>query len=261
MALQNYRMKVVIIGSGNVATVLGGRLFESGHAILQVVARRPEAAAGLARQWDAGCTTEWTELRPDADIYIVAISDKAVADLPAMVQLPGRLVVHTAGAVPLRALAGVSERCGVLYPLQSLRSEIRPFPEFPLLIDAIDPDDLERIASLAQSISRQVQRADDAYRLKCHVAAVAVNNFSNFLYTLADDFCERERIDFGLLQPLIRETAARLAHYSPREVQTGPAIRGDAGTTHRHLEMLADYPQLKALYELFSAEIAAYYRN
>lgn len=254
-------MKVVIIGSGNVATVIGSRLHAAGHAILQVVARRPEAAAGLARQWETGYTTDWTELRGDADIYIVSISDRAVAELSAVVQLPGRLVVHTAGAVPMRALAGVSERRGVFYPLQSLRSEIRPFPEFPLLIDAVDPEDLELIASLARSISRQVEQADDAYRLKCHVAAVAVNNFSNFIYTLTNDFCERERIDFGLLQPMIRETAARLEHYPPRTTQTGPAIRGDAGTMHRHLEMLTDYPQLKALYELFSAEIAAYYRN
>jgi hypothetical protein len=93
------------------------------------------------------------------------------------------------------------------------------------------------------------------------VAAVLVNNFGNFLYTLANDLCDRERIDFGLLQPIIRETAARLEHYAPRDVQTGPAIRGDAETMRRHLELLADFPQIKVLYELFSIQIAAYYRN
>jgi predicted short-subunit dehydrogenase-like oxidoreductase (DUF2520 family) len=261
MELQNYRMKVVIIGSGNVATVLGGKLFAAGHAIRQVVARRPEAAVTLAREWRTGYTTEWAEVLQDADLYIVSISDKAVAGLSAMLRLPGRLVVHTAGAVPLQALAGVSARCGVLYPLQSLRSEIRPFPEFPLLIDAVDPDDLETIDSLARSISPQVQRADDAYRLKCHVAAVVVNNFGNYLFTLVDDFCTRERIDFRLLLPIILETAARLEHYPPRAVQTGPAIRGDEETMRRHLELLADHPRIKTLYALFSAQIAAYFGN
>jgi predicted short-subunit dehydrogenase-like oxidoreductase (DUF2520 family) len=254
-------MKVVIIGSGNVATVMGGKIAAAGHAILQVMARRPEAAADLARQWDTSYTTEWAQVRRDADLYLIAVSDKAVPGLSAVLQLPGRLVVHTAGAVPLQALRGVSDRCGVLYPLQSLRREIRPFPEFPLLVDAADADDLEQIASLAQTISRQVQRADDAYRLKCHVAAVMVNNFTNFLYTLANDLCAREGVDFSLLQPIIRETAARLEYYAPGEVQTGPAVRGDVETMRRHLGLLAGYPQLKALYERFSAEIAAYYRN
>jgi hypothetical protein len=106
-----------------------------------------------------------------------------------------------------------------------------------------------------------VQRADDVYRLKCHVAAVLVNNFGNFLYTLANDLCDRERIDFSLLLPLIHETAARVEQYPPREVQTGAAIRGDGETMRRHLELLAGYPSISALYELFSAQIAAYYRN
>lgn len=254
-------MKVVIIGSGNVATVMGGKIAAAGHEIVQVVARRREAADVLGREWGAEAIAEWDAVRRDAELYIVSVSDRAIAGLPAVIQLPGRLVVHTAGAVPLRALTGVSERCGVLYPLQSLRKEIRPFPEFPLLIDARDAADLAILQTFAQSIARQVQRADDAYRLKCHVAAVLVNNFGNFLYTLADDFCTREKIDFGLLQPIIRETGARLEHYPPRAVQTGPAIRGDAGTMQRHLELLAGYPQLSALYELFSAQIAAYFRN
>ena len=254
-------MKVVIIGSGNVATVIGGKIAAAGHTILQVVARRQEAADALGREWGAEAVAEWEAVRRDADLYIVSVSDRAIAGLPAVLQLPGRLVVHTAGAVPLKALAGVSARCGVLYPLQSLRSEIRPFPEFPLLIDAQEPDDLSLLETFARSIARQVEHADDAYRLKCHVAAVLVNNFGNFLYTLADDLCRREGIDFSLLKPIIKETAARLDHYPPGDVQTGPAIRGDAGTMERHLRVLADYPQIKALYELFSMQIAAYYRN
>lgn len=261
MSVQNYAMKVVIIGSGNVATVMGTAIVAAGHTILQVVGRRPEAAAALGREWDAQGITDWAAVRRDAELYIVSVSDRAIPGLSAVWRLPGRLVVHTAGAVPLRALTDVSPRCGVLYPLQSMRKEIRPFPEFPLLIDAVDPGDLTLLETFARSISAQVQRADDAYRLRCHVAAVLVNNFANFLFTLAHDYCDRERIDFGLLRPIIDETAARLEHYPPRQVQTGPAIRGDEATMQRHLELLAGYPSIKALYELFSAQIAAYFRN
>ncbi|WP_188927906.1 Rossmann-like and DUF2520 domain-containing protein [Puia dinghuensis] len=254
-------MTVVIIGSGNVATVMGNRIVAAGHTILQVAARREEAAARLAGEWGCGYTTRLSAIAAGADIYIVALSDQATLELEQVLSLPDRLVVHTAGAVPRAALLAVSERSGVLYPLQSLRKEIRPFPEFPLLIDANREADLPVIEAFARTISRQVQRADDGMRLKLHVAAVFANNFTNYLYTLAADFCRQEQIDFALLLPIIRETAERIGHYPPREVQTGPAVRGDHATMERHLQLLNNYNNMSELYRLFSARIEEYYKG
>jgi predicted short-subunit dehydrogenase-like oxidoreductase (DUF2520 family) len=261
MALQTYKMKVVIIGSGNVATVLGGKIAAAGHTILQVVARREEAAARLAAAWGCGFAMDWAEIDKGAEGYLVALSDTALPEFGKRVRLSGRLVLHTAGAVPGKLLRAVSDHCGVLYPLQSLRREIRPFPEFPLLIDAEDPADLPVIEAFARTLARQVQRADDALRLKLHVAAVVINNFGNFLYTLAADFCRQEGLEFKLLLPLIRETAGRLEEYAPADVQTGPAIRGDAGTMDKHLEIITNYKDLSELYRLFSIQLETYYRQ
>jgi predicted short-subunit dehydrogenase-like oxidoreductase (DUF2520 family) len=252
-------MKVVIIGSGNVATVMGSRIVAAGHELLQAVARREDAAALLAKEWGCGYTTRWEEIDQGADIYILSLSDRGLRGLDTVLSLPGRLVVHTAGAVPGSVLRGVSNHCGVLYPLQSLRKEIRPFPEFPLLIDADHAEDLAVIEGFARTIARQVERADDATRLKLHVAAILANNFTNYLYTLASDFCRQEQIDFQLLLPLIRETAERLERYPPREVQTGPAIRGDRETVERHLEVLANYGRIRELYKLLTISIEDYY--
>ena len=254
-------IKVVIIGSGNVATVMGSRIVSAGHRIVQVVARTPEAAAPLAHVWECACTTEWSGIDPAAGLYIFALSDRALTAVAETVRLPGRLVVHTAGAAPATALATVSDRCGVLYPLQSLRREIRPYPEFPLLIDTWRPADLSELETFARTIARQVRQADDAVRLKLHAAAVLVNNFANHLYTVAADLCRQEHIDFSLLLPLIRETAGRLERYPPQQVQTGPAIRGDEGTMQRHLEVLAGYESIKTLYTVFSRQIGDYYRS
>jgi predicted short-subunit dehydrogenase-like oxidoreductase (DUF2520 family) len=259
MALQTYKMKVVIIGSGNVATVLGDTIAAAGHVMLQVVARKEEAAARLGRQWGCDFATEWADIDPDADIYIVSLSDAAITVFGERVRLPGRFVVHTAGALSCKVLSAVSARCGVLYPLQSLRREIHPAPEFPLLIDAEDPADLPVIDAFARSLARQVQQADDALRLRLHVAAVVINNFSNYLYTLTADFCRQEGVDFKLLLPLIRETAGRLEAHAPADVQTGPAVRGDAETIATHLKILSNYKDLSELYRLFSIQIEAYY--
>ncbi|HVU96201.1 MAG TPA: Rossmann-like and DUF2520 domain-containing protein [Puia sp.] len=253
-------MKVTIIGSGNVATVMGSTIVQAGHSVLQVAARNGAAAAELAAQWGCDYTTQWEAIGPSADLYIVSLSDRALPELNAGLRLPGRLVVHTAGAAPLSALASVSERYGVLYPLQSLRKEVRPFPEFPLLIDAARPEDLMLLDGFARTLARQVQRADDALRLKLHVAAIFANNFTNYLYTLSADFCRREGIDGTLLLPLIRETAERVERYDPRTVQTGPAIRGDRATMERHLEVLAKYHNMNELYRIISGQISEYYK-
>ncbi len=248
-------MKVVLIGSGNAATVLGRRIAESGHAIVQVFSRSREHAARLASILDCPCCTEWQEISRDGELYLVALSDNALLSLGERLTLPGKLVVHTAGAISRDVLMGVSENYGVLYPLQSLRAAIPYFAKIPLLVDARHPADLQRIMDFARTISVQVEAADDATRLKLHLAGVIVNNFSNHLYALAAAFCQREGIRFDLLLPLISETAGRLSLIDPREAQTGPAVRGDDATIKKHLKLLDNYKDINELYQLFTVQI------
>jgi len=252
-------MQIAIIGSGNVATVLGSKMREAGHRILQVVSRQETHAARLAEELGCPYAMRWEDLHPEGDLYLVALSDEAVQAAASQLRLPGKLVVHTAGAVAREALAAVSEHHGVLYPLQSLRKEIRPFPAFPLLIDAHLPEDLHPIRTLARSISEQVSEADDRTRLQLHLSAIIVNNFSNYLFVMAEERCRKEGVDFSLLLPLIRETADRLSRYAPGDVQTGPAIRGDLGTITRHLALLSEYPDLAEMYRWFTTRIMRHY--
>jgi predicted short-subunit dehydrogenase-like oxidoreductase (DUF2520 family) len=248
-------MRIVIIGSGNVATVLAGKLQEAGHDIVQVFSRQPAHAQRLAEELGCGYTSEWEGIYRAADLYLVALSDDAIRELGKKLSLPGRLVVHTGGAVPREALLEVSAHTGVLYPLQSLRKELRPYMEIPLLVDAGLPADRQRITDVARSISGQVGSADNDTRLKLHVAAVLVNNFTNHLYVLAEEYCRREGADFGMLLPLIRETAGRLTRIAPRDAQTGPAIRGDEATIKKHMDLIDSYKDIKEVYTLFTRQI------
>ncbi|MFN9492666.1 MAG: DUF2520 domain-containing protein, partial [Sphingobacteriales bacterium] len=77
-------------------------------------------------------------------------------------------------------------------------------------------------------------------------------NFSNHLFALVKDYCDAEQLNMNLLLPLLRETADRIIYAHPREMQTGPAIRGDQATMEKNLEMLGNYPELTQLYQLFS---------
>jgi predicted short-subunit dehydrogenase-like oxidoreductase (DUF2520 family) len=156
--------------------------------------------------------------------------------------------VHTAGSVPMNVLDKVSVSNGVLYPLQTLRKEMTDVGDVPLLVNGNTVENTAIIESLARSISNNVSIANDEQRLKLHVAAVIVSNFTNHLYALAEDFCNKENVDFKMLLPLIQQTAARLKDHAATDVQTGPAIRNDVFTLDKHLRILTGYPKLKYVY-------------
>ncbi|GAB4091843.1 DUF2520 domain-containing protein [Flaviaesturariibacter terrae] len=250
-------MRIVIIGTGNTATILGRKLKAAGHQIVQVFGRNAAAASALAYELGCASANYWTIVDRTADLYLLAVSDLAVEELRKELDLPDATLVHTAASVPLDTLKGAAGHHGVFYPLQSLRKNSSRLPDIPVLVDAGDSDTLQLLEELAHSISGQVATADDAARLRLHLAAVFCNNFVNHIYTLMEDWCARQGLDFGLLRPLIRETAERALEGSPRQSQTGPALRHDTATIGRHRRLLAGEPRLLALYDLFTESIQA----
>lgn len=249
-------MDIVMIGSGNVAAVLGRTLVAAGHRIVQVLSRNASQASTLAYEWDTESANYFSLVQPNADLYILAVNDAAIPEVAAQLKLPGKIVVHTAAAVPAAALAGVTDHYGVLYPLQSLRKENNELPDIPFYVDAHNPHTRAILHQLAASASRYpVADAGDGQRLLLHVAAVLVNNFVNHLYVLAQDYCQKTGIDFNQLYPLIQETATRIQELPPRQAQTGPAIRHDTATLQQHLQLLEAHPHLKQIYVLLTQSI------
>lgn len=255
------RIRLVMIGTGNVATALSLAFGEEGHTIVQVYGRDVTKAAALAKKCNAASISDLTQLSTDADLYIIAVSDNAVAAVAHSLRLGNKLLVHTAGSVSKEVLKNSSSAYGVLYPLQSLRAEMDHIPELPLLVDANSPEKTVWLQNIALSISTKVQTATDDQRLRLHVAAVIVSNFTNHLYALAEAYCKKEGTDFNMLLPLISEVANRLQYASPHELQTGPAIRNDMDTINRHLSLLEDFPELKKIYADLSASIQTMYRK
>lgn len=249
-------MDIVIIGTGNTAAVLGRKLKKAGHNIVQIFGRNTSEASELAYELDTESTNYWNVVNRNADLYILAVSDIAIEEVFRELQLSSKTVVHTAASVPKDVLKKGAAHYGVLYPLQSLKKDLGYLPDIPIIIDASDNQTLAMLDVLAHTISDKVVEADDETRVKLHLAAVMVNNFTNHLYALVEKYCKDEDLDFLLLLPLIRETAERLETISPAKSQTGPAVRGDYTTIEKHVALLHKYPQLKKIYEQFSESIA-----
>ena len=249
-------MDIVIIGSGNVATVLGRKFKAAGHTILQIYSRNASAASALAYEWDTESTNYKSMISKIADVYIIAVPDDSIDDVAADLRLPGKVVAHTAASVPKEVLKKVTAHYGVFYPLQSLRKEMITLPDIPVFFDGSDDIAKSMLQKLAQTIaSDKVLEASDDTRLKLHVAAVIVSNFTNHLYAMAEEYCRKEGLDFKQLLPLIEETALRIKDISPKAAQTGPALRHDKETIEKHLELLKGHPQFKNIYLLLTESI------
>ena len=241
-------MRLVIVGSGNVATVMSRVIKKAGHEIVQVISRDATNAKTLATELETAYADSDGPVNTNTDMYLIAVKDSALYDLNKVFSAGNKLVVHTAGSISKEVLKDISHNYGVLYPLQSLRKEMDTRAGIPLLIDGNTPETIALIEDFARSISDKVSIAGDEERLKLHVAAVIVSNFTNHLYALAEEFCENEKVDFKMLVPLILETAERIENNSPAAVQTGPALRNDVFTLDRHLRLLNAYPKLKYVY-------------
>lgn len=249
-------MQVVIIGSGNVGSALGHACRRANHSIAQVYSRSPDHAGSLAIAIDAQPVCDWKKITPDADIYIVALPDAMLATLHTYFQIKKGCIVHTAGAVSVDTLKSVGRNYGVLYPLQSLHKNLMAYSNIPLLVDGNTIEDKTFIMDFAATLSSKVAYANDEERLKLHITAVWVNNFPNYLYTIAHDLCRHFGVDFSMLLPLMEHTVGRLHFGAPADFQTGPAIRGDVETMEKHLEIMKDFPDYKQLYVVLSEAIA-----
>lgn len=254
-------MEIVIIGTGNVAHCYGQLMKIHGHHIKQVISRDISHAKELGEMLNADYTNDLQDINMESDMYILAVSDSAIAELNDELRLGKRMVAHTAGALPLSAISRISSNTGVIYPLQSIRREVKNYPTIPVMLEASNDEVLRRLQALAQSISSTITLADSTQRLKYHLTAVLCNNFTNHLIAQAKAYCEKERLDFSLLQPIIKETFQRLEKYAPETVQTGPALRQDIVTMNLHRSLLEGNEYLQLVYQVMSDAIFQFHHK
>ncbi|AOW19477.1 Rossmann-like and DUF2520 domain-containing protein [Urechidicola croceus] len=244
-------IKVVIFGSGNVATHLTRAFIKAKDVnLVQVYSRTIENILYLTKK--VAITDSLKKLK-DADIYIIAISDDAISDFSKELILNDKLVVHTSGSVKMNDLNSESNK-GVFYPLQTFSTTKKiSFKKVPICIESERKEDLIILEKLGSSISKNVYLIDSKQRQKLHLAAVFVNNFVNHLYTIGNKICQDNKVPFQVLQPLIKETADKVQHINPKEAQTGPAQRNDQSTIAKHLSQLDN--NQKEIYKILTDSI------
>ncbi len=242
-------MKLILLGSGNLATHLSVALQQSGHEVLQVFSRTKASSSTLAHKLNVPYTVDIKSVRNDADVYIYAVSDDAISELVKHDFGQQAIHIHTAGSVGMEVFEAKKLNYGVLYPLQSFSiNKTVDFKEIPIFIEGNNPEVERVLMDLAQTISQQVYKLDSEKRLQMHIAAVFVSNFVNYLYSIGKQIVNSADLPFAVLHPLIEETAQKIKTLSPYDAQTGPARRMDSAVIAKHLDMLKDNPSQETLY-------------
>lgn len=250
-------MKVVIVGSGNVATHLSLAMASlEGIEICQVYSPTEAHAEILAERLNCDFVANPTQIRKDADVYLFALKDQVLETVIRAVPANNGLWLHTSGSMPMQVFAGYTERYGVLYPLQTFsKSREISFQGIPLFIECHREEDKNSLEELARRLSGKVCELSSEKRRSLHLAAVFACNFTNHIYALAEEILAKEGLSRDYLFPLIDETAAKVHELPAQEAQTGPAIRYDENIINKHLGMLADDPDVQTLYRLLSQSI------
>lgn len=250
-------MRIVFIGSGNIAHFFATRLRDKGHDIVQVYSREAAHAEALAALCNIpSATGDLSAIVTDADVYLLAIKDDALGEMAQQLSFPGKVILHCAGAVSLETIANVSEHLAVIWALYSIKKNNLPDSDrIPLIVEANTGKARELALNLARDISGTVLETDFLQRRMLHLNAVFVNNFTNHLLTIAQKLGEEHRLPFDILQPIIRQTLEQVEKILPSESQTGPAVRHDEATLQKHLSLLTGHPDWQKIYADISASI------
>ncbi|MFC4212528.1 Rossmann-like and DUF2520 domain-containing protein [Pedobacter lithocola] len=249
-------MRIVVLGSGNVATHLALALNAAGEEIVQVFSLNLNHAEALAKKIQAEAINNISKINRLADLYIISVKDDAINSIASELRGIEGLVVHTSGSTDIKILSSELKNAGVFYPLQTFsKSKALDFGNIPICLEATDEKQLDILKNIAQKLSPKVYLIDSQKRRVLHLAAVFACNFTNHMYYMSKQILVNNNLDFDIIKPLITETADKILNYSPENVQTGPAVRNDDTTINRHLNMLADLPELQEIYTTLSNSI------
>ena len=245
-----------IIGTGNVAWHLAKAIKSLPQYHLQAIAGRSTKANQDFKNL-ADTYVSIDNLTP-AELTIIAVSDNAIASLAEQIPYTTGVFVHTSGSVTMDVLSHF-KRYGVFYPLQSFSKEDTiSFNEIPICIETKNDNDIKVLEGLGFALSEKVKRISSPERKQLHLAAVFVNNFTNHCYTIAQELCEKNKLSFDLLKPLLAKTTKKALQGNPEASQTGPAKRNDTQTIQTHLDLLDDSLH-KEIYIALSNAITSHY--
>ena len=252
------RQKVVIIGCGNVAWHFAKKLQASKKFTLEVYNhRKNEALDDFKKQLNCKTIVGLHNISDDAAFYLVCVSDTYISESARFIKAknPRALLIHTSGSAEIKELGQRIHSTGVIYPLQTFSREMEVnWQEIPLLCES-DEQSAGQLTEFALLLGDQIVNVEAGERLRIHLAAVFVSNFTNAMYAAAADILngsKSAKTGFTILKPLIEYSTEKSLQMGAVQAQTGPAKRNDKVVMKKHLSLLSKERELQKIYKTIS---------
>ncbi|MBL7919474.1 MAG: DUF2520 domain-containing protein [Bacteroidia bacterium] len=246
------RHKIVIMGCGNVAWHLAKQISSLKKYELFVYNHQPNNMLNdFKTNLNCNVASNLNKIINDAEFYFICVGDKFISTVAKKIKITKGIVIHTSGSLKINELGG-HKNAAVFYPLQTFSKQDKiNWEETPIIIEAKNAVVKNKLNTFAKQFSNDVNFLNYNARLKLHLAAVLVNNFTNALYVAANDLISENKKS-KLLLPLIKQTGLKLNNLDARAAQTGPAKRKDETVMKKHLKLLSGNDDLKKIYKQMS---------
>lgn len=263
------RLRVGVISSGRVGSVLGSVLAHAGHSVVAT-----SAVSDLSLSRAAAWLPEAAVLPPDdvaamSDLVLLAVPDDALSGLVIGLAATGswnrrHIVVHTSGAHGLAVLEPAVRAGAVglaIHPALSLTARAEDAQRIVgARFGVTAPEESRAVAeALVVELGGEPVWVPDDARPAYHAALTAG---ANHLVTLVNDAADLLRIagvgdPAAVLAPLLfgaLDNALRMGDAA----LTGPVSRGDATTVRRHVDVLTELaPEIRPAYVAMARRTAA----
>lgn len=252
-------MKLVVIGSGNVASWLINALADSKMPITGIYSRNKKTSRLLANTHYLELFAKLDEI--EADVIFICVNDDAINEVAKKLHQQKAILVHFSGAATLSTL-NRKERSGVLWPIQTITGKNSVNEEIPLCITASDIKSQSVLVKIGKATGNKTYVIDEQQRKQLHLAAVMTNNFINHLVGETKAYLEKQNLSYELLLPILKKTLTKFIQKPYDFTQTGPAVRGDKKTISSHQNMLKESnPGLLSIYNIITTSIIKKYNS
>jgi predicted short-subunit dehydrogenase-like oxidoreductase (DUF2520 family) len=242
-------MRLGIIGGGRAAWAFGSAWKRIGWP-LSGVWLRDESHSHIAELLGTA-RLDLADLAHDSELLLVAVSDRAIAEVSEAIPETDALIFHASGA--LHAVRGGFS----LHPLKSL-PPVGTASDLEGTLLVFEGEHRRTAKLIAAAVGARFCEVAPEQKPLYHAAAVFGSNYVAACLDVAEALMNRAGVT-GTRDDLVALAHSAIANWSAHEDArrfTGPAARGDRDVMNRHAEALREEPQVARLYELLADQIA-----
>ncbi|MDR2010150.1 MAG: DUF2520 domain-containing protein [Bacteroidales bacterium] len=248
--------KIIILGTGNVATNFVCALKGTDVKVAQIYDRHIEKAGKLAKEINAEAISSIKDIDTDIDACFFMLSDTGIIETVGQMKKNNKILVHTAGSLSMNIFKSKTDNFGVFYPFQTFTKEMPiDFSNVPACLEASNRATFNFLKEIAEKLKCKVYEINEEKRQYLHLSGVFACNFMNHCIFLGNKVLEDHGIDREIIKPLLEQSFKKILAIGAEKSQTGPAKRNDKVIIDKHLELLKDDKRMSDIYKILTESI------